>query len=93
MIELGTLKVITPNSIIEVRKKIRRLIKILRFSQIKSVRLETAISEICHIGYKKHGEILISIFITELNDEKTLLFRFTHILCTGNYFFGNEFFD
>lgn len=93
MIELGNLKVITPNSIIEVRKKIRRLIKILGFSQIKSVRLETAVSEICHIGYKNDREILISIFITEMNNEKTLLFRFTQILCTGNYLFGNEFFD
>lgn len=93
MIELGTLKVITPNSIIEVRKKIRRLIKILGFSQIKAVRLETAVSEICRIGYKKDRGILISIFIAELNNEKTLLFRFTQILCAGNYLFGNEFFD
>lgn len=93
MIELGNLKVITPNSIIEVRKKIRRLIKILKFSQIKAVRLETAVSEICRIGYKKDREILISIFITEMNNEKTLLFRFTQILCTGNYLFANEFFD
>lgn len=93
MIKLGTLKVMTPDSIIEVRKKIRRFIKILGFSQIKAVRLETAVSEICRIGYKKDNEIFISIFITEMNSEKALLFRFTQISCEEKYIFVKEFFD
>jgi two-component system, sensor histidine kinase and response regulator len=93
MIELGILKIINKDSIIEVRKKIRRLIMLLNYSEIKAVRTETAISQICRIGYQNDNEILISIFISGVNNQKALLFRFIQISDQVDYFFGNEFFD
>lgn len=93
MVELGTLKVLNKKSIIEVRKKVRRLLKMLEFSDIKAVRLETVLSEVCHIGYKKDMEIFISIFITEMNSKKALLFKFEQILSGQNYVFVSNFFD
>ncbi|AZV58262.1 response regulator [Clostridium sp. AWRP] len=93
MIELGILKVNSEDSIIEARKKIRRIIMLLEFSKIKAVRIETAVSEICRIGFKKDREILISIVITYRKNQKALLFRFMQIADDKNYLFGNEFFD
>ena len=51
MIELGILRINSKDSIIEIRKKIRQIIVLLQFSEIKAVRIETAVSEICRIGY------------------------------------------
>ena len=91
MIELGILKV-NKNFIIEIIKKIRRFVNMLGFSEAEAVRVETAVSEICHIGIDKDKEIFISVFITEINNCKSLLFRFMAISKSGNYFFGNKFF-
>lgn len=93
MIELGIIKVINKKSIIEVRKKVRRLIMMMEFSKIKAARLETIVSEICRMGYRDGIEILISVFITDINNNKALLFKFTKIPSDKNYLFGNEFFD
>jgi two-component system sensor histidine kinase/response regulator len=93
MIELGTIKVINKDFIIEVRKKIRRLTRMLKFSEIKATRIEAVISEMCRIGVSKQNEILISIFITNNYEQEALLFRFSQISEQGNYLFGNEFFD
>ena len=93
MIELGILKIDSKDSIIEVRKKIRRVIILLEFPQIKAVRIETVVSEICHIGFKRDREILISISIIDMNSQKALLFKFMKISNNGNYLFANKFFD
>ena len=57
MIELGIIKVISSDFIIEVRKKIRKLAETLNFSEIKTTRIETIISEICRIGCEKDNGI------------------------------------
>jgi len=93
MIELGILRINSKDSIIEIRKKIRQIIVLLQFSEIKAVRIETAVSEICRIGYQEDADILISIFITEMNNQKALLFRFVQVSNYGNYLFGNDLFD
>ena len=90
MVEVGSLKVINKDSIIEVRKKVHKLIKLLEFSEIKTTRIQAAISQICRIGYQNDSSILISIFITEINDQKALLFRFTQISVLENYNFGYD---
>ncbi|MCT4619194.1 MAG: response regulator [Marinisporobacter sp.] len=93
MIELGVIKVTNTDSRIEARKKIQRLVKKFNYSEIKATRIEIAISEMCRIGYRGDNEILISTFITEINNLKALMFRFSRMPNSGNYFFGNEFFD
>lgn len=92
MIELGILKVNDKNFINEISKKTRRIITMLGFSEIEAVRIETVVSEICHIGIDKDKEISISVFITEKNNYKSLLFRFTGISENKNYFLGSKFF-
>ncbi|WPC44327.1 response regulator [Clostridium sp. JS66] len=93
MIQLGILKINSKDSIIEVRKKIRRIIMLLEFNEIKAVRIETAISQICRIGYIKDNDIFISIFIADMDNQKSLLFKFISISNHGNYLFGKDFFD
>lgn len=93
MIELGILKVINIDFIIEVKKKIRKLTEILEFSEIKATRLETIISEMCRIGCHKDNEVLISISITNRNNQKALLFKFSQISDKNKYIFAYEFFD
>lgn len=93
MIELGTIKITNTDSRIEARKKIQRLVRLLNYSEIKATRIETAISQMCRVGYQGDNEILISTFITEIDNQKALMFIFTHMLNSGDYFFGNEFFD
>lgn len=93
MIELGTIKITNKDSIIEARKKIRKLVKGLNYSEIKAIRIETAISQMLRIGFQGDNNILISIFITEIDKQKALMCRFSQISNNGNYLFGNEFFD
>lgn len=94
MVEVGSLKVINKDSIIEIRNKIHKIIKLLEFSEIKAARIQAVISQICRIGYKKNNNnISISIFITEINNQKALLFKFSQVSALENYRFGYEFFD
>ena len=93
MIELGIIKVISRDFIIEVRKKIRKLAEALEFSEIKTTRIETIISEICRIGCYEDNGIVISIFITNRNNQKALLFRFSQISDKEKYLFASGFFD
>lgn len=93
MIELGILKINNRDFIIEAIKKIRRLITMLEFSEIESVRIETAVSEICGIGCNINRDITILVFIDEKKEYRSLLFRFIGISAEGNYFFGNKFFN
>ncbi|MCT4544627.1 MAG: hypothetical protein N4A63_13885 [Vallitalea sp.] len=93
MIKLGSIKVTNTDSRIEARKKIKRLVERFNYSEIKATRIETAISQMCRIGYMSNNGILISIFITDIDNQKALMFRFSQMLNSGTYFFGNKFFD
>jgi signal transduction histidine kinase/DNA-binding response OmpR family regulator len=93
MIELGILKVVNSDSIIEVKKKIRRLVARLGYTDIKTTRIEVAISEICRRSCFSSRELLISIFIVDSYGKKAILFKLEKILSKENLIFVNAFFD
>ncbi len=93
MIELGILKIMNIDSIIEARKKIRGLVTSFGYTDIKTTRIEVAISEICRRCYCNNKDILISIFITDIYEKKALLFKLSKIVTKENLEFGNEIFD
>jgi signal transduction histidine kinase/AmiR/NasT family two-component response regulator/HPt (histidine-containing phosphotransfer) domain-containing protein len=93
MIELGILKIINIDSIIEVRRKIRKLVTRFGYTDIKSTRIEVAISELCRKCYCNKREILISIFIADIYGQKALLFKLSKIITKENIAFGNQIFD
>ncbi|MBW9157946.1 response regulator [Clostridium sp. FP2] len=93
MIELGSLKIINSDSIIEIRKKIHILVTMLGYTEIKATRIETAISEICRKCYRDSSEMMISIFIINNRAQGALLFKLTKIITSENLIFGNQFFD
>jgi two-component system sensor histidine kinase/response regulator len=93
MLELGSLKIVNSDSIIEIRKKIRKLVTMLGYTEIKATRIETAISEICRKCYCDSSEMVISIFIIDRSSQAALLFKLTKIITSENLIFGNQFFD
>ncbi|MBZ9633418.1 hybrid sensor histidine kinase/response regulator [Clostridium sp. FP1] len=93
MIALGSLEIINSDSIIEIRKKIHILVTMLEYTEIKSTRIETAISEICRKCYLNSSEMMISIFIINNRAQSALLFKLTKIITSENLIFGNHFFD
>lgn len=93
MVKLGVLKIENLDSIIEVRKKIRRIVAGLGFTEIKATRIETAISELSRKCFNYDKEIKIYIYLTDINHQNAILFKLLKLFTKDNLAFGDLFFD
>lgn len=93
MVKLGVLKVLSPNNIFDVRKKVRRMVTALGYNEMKATRIEAAISELSRKCFSGKNEIDIFVYITDLNLKRTLLFKLVKVITNESLIFGNQFFD
>jgi PAS domain S-box-containing protein len=76
MIELGYLSLIDSDEAIGTRKKIRRLVDNLGFSEIHATRLEAIVYEICRFGCRKGKKLKIEVGLVSEDSRTALILNF-----------------
>jgi len=93
MIKICDFNVINSDSILDVRKKIRRLSELLNYDHIKQSRMEAIVSEISRVALRKRSEVAITIWIIKDVKIKQLQFDFSPLDKNEELHFGSLFFD
>ena len=93
MVELGYLKIIDRDSIVEARKKARKVALRLRCSEFRATRIETVISEICRLSYSEGTCLNAEVDIREIGGQQGLHIKFSGITQRVNLLFATQFFD
>ena len=93
MITLYNRHIMSRDSIITVRKKLRKLALDMGFETYEAIRMEAIVSEICFLGFEESKGLVINVSIQNKNNTEGLVLKFIGLKKCINKSVGESFFD